>query len=251
MRSVLVGIGLVIFAVMALPFVLPIIMPQAYEASKQSVDATLSEQAIQQADVFPQEPIKTDARRVDAEEADDAQTAVTAPLERGTAEQPQTIARLPAKPQLPVTPGSSETSKRVETALSRPLIEQPGLLQSNALQVSLSGTVSPTLDFKCETDRVTHPCGRQARTALRRFIRGRTAQCDLSKDAQKGAHETRCTVAGKDIANWLVQQGWALAAVGSDYEEAMADARKAGRGLWRDGFDAQAIIDLKDKPQTQ
>src|SRR5690606_2389809 len=45
----------------------------------------------------------------------------------------------------------------------------------------------------------------------------------------------RCTVAGRDLARAMVEQGWAVAYGG--YDDAEAEARRARRGLWAGSFE--------------
>lgn len=44
----------------------------------------------------------------------------------------------------------------------------------------------------------------------------------------------KCNAGGRDIGNWLVSQGWAMAFTrySTDYVEAEQGARDAKRGIW-------------------
>ena len=48
-----------------------------------------------------------------------------------------------------------------------------------------------------------------------------------------------CLVGNEDINRWMTFQGWALAyrKYSGDYVDAEDEARVAGRGLWRGGFE--------------
>jgi endonuclease YncB( thermonuclease family) len=70
-----------------------------------------------------------------------------------------------------------------------------------------------------------------ARAALRRFVRGRAVECEVPAGAGSIPDPARCHVAGRDVAEWLVEQGWAKGE-GASYAEAQSKARQAGRGLW-------------------
>ena len=119
------------------------------------------------------------------------------------------------------------------------------------MTVRLAGIVSPKLDQTCETSDQSHPCGREARTALRNFIRSRTVICVLPRELRKEAVEALCTVSGRDVAEWLVEQGWAAAEDGSDYADFMKNARHKKLGLWRDGADAKWLLDAsRDQTAT-
>jgi endonuclease YncB( thermonuclease family) len=66
---------------------------------------------------------------------------------------------------------------------------------------------------------------------LRSFIRGRAIECEAPPGGGPLEEATFCFVAGRDIAAWLVSQGWAEEA-DALYEDAEAAAREAGLGLW-------------------
>ena len=188
---------------------------------------TLTQETVERAQVFPREPVKKDARLVGGEGF-------------GTVEvEDETIARLPAKP-VPPKPESSSTPTPVQ--LNRPLIEHPGELQSRDYHVRLADIVSPGLEATCGAPSKSSPCGREARTALRSFIRGRTVICTVADDRERNVGAAQCTVGGKDVAEWLVKHGWAVASDGSRYEAIMTNARENELGLWRDGANAKRFL---------
>jgi endonuclease YncB( thermonuclease family) len=73
-----------------------------------------------------------------------------------------------------------------------------------------------------------------ARAALRRFVRGRAIECEVPAGAAEIPNPARCFVAGSDISEWLVAQGWAEA-IDADLDEAEKAARQAKLGLFGDG----------------
>lgn len=135
------------------------------------------------------------------------------------------LTRVPGR-EPPLETKSDEPTWR---PISRPLIAVPGQLTSGELTVKLAGIEPPPLDHMCPDDR---PCGRQARTALRMLVRGRTVECALDPNITEGEHEARCRLARTDLAGWLAAHGWAIKAEG-DYAPRLADAREKGVGLYR------------------
>lgn len=82
-------------------------------------------------------------------------------------------------------------------------------------------------------------CGQEAAFALADHIGRRTVTCtEVSRDRYKRI-VARCTVAGRDIAGWLVSQGhaldWPRYSKGR-YADMQEQARAARRGIWRGRF---------------
>lgn len=84
------------------------------------------------------------------------------------------------------------------------------------------------------------PCGRQASTALANHIRGQTVSCTGEGKDRYGRTLATCTIAGADIAEWLVQNGWAFDTgrfgLGR-YTALEREAANAKRGAWSGRFD--------------
>jgi endonuclease YncB( thermonuclease family) len=81
------------------------------------------------------------------------------------------------------------------------------------------------------------PCGASARAALVKLIRSRAVTCTLPPGGERPEFASRCSVAGTDLATWMVRHGWAEPKQGG--ERALADALKAAKderaGIWRGG----------------
>ncbi len=130
--------------------------------------------------------------------------------------------------------------------LALPVIETAGLLRAGAKTVRLAGIEAPAADALCGAEK-TWPCGRMAKAALQRFLRGRSIECAVSPDNAPAGHaalpeETDCAVGGLDIARWLVAEGWAKPS--GRFEAEGETARRGGKGLWSEtrpdiGADAQ------------
>lgn len=135
----------------------------------------------------------------------------------------------PARKEAPATEASSRER------LFNPLVESAGTISVDGRTIRLAGIVAPQVETRCGPANASWPCGRMARTALRRFIRGRAVECEVPHDGSAVPDPARCFVAGENIAEWLVAQGWAE----SDGETLGAvekKARSAKLGLWSDGW---------------
>ena len=171
------------------------------------------------------------------------------------------IERLPAvvPPAPPPRPPKPERWRRA-------LVVAPGVLKSGDEWITIAGINPLATDAICSAEDGTEwPCGKFAASAMRRLIRQRAVECDpvemqaaeidhgdsgntleqrLSaaldqKPASERGLVTRCRVAGRDIGEWLVGQGWATPQPDSGYDAALEQAREAGRGQWRKTITAE------------
>lgn len=81
-------------------------------------------------------------------------------------------------------------------------------------------------------------CGQEAAVSLDQFIGGRIVVCEpLSRD-RYGRTVARCALKGKDVGEWLAENGWAVASTrySHDYVAAEARARDEKRGIWSGSF---------------
>lgn len=125
-----------------------------------------------------------------------------------------------------------EPEARVER-LYKPIVVAAGTLKVRGRDIRLAGIAAPDFDERCGEGAAAWPCGRMARAALRRFIRGRAIECDVPEGAEEIPDRAICRVAGNDIAKWLVARGWAKRS-GDLYDEEEDAAREAKLGLWGD-----------------
>lgn len=117
----------------------------------------------------------------------------------------------------------------------RPVVEAAGRVAGSGVVVTLKGVEVTPPDKICTDARGREwPCGLHARGALRGFVRGRALACDLPAELSQPAYTVACTLGGRDVGLWLVEQGLALPSPGSPYGQAAADAREAHRGLHGD-----------------
>ncbi|HEY0234493.1 MAG TPA: thermonuclease family protein, partial [Afipia sp.] len=98
---------------------------------------------------------------------------------------------------------------------------------------------APELDQTCEdANRKTWPCGMAASGELRKYLRGRTVNCQPRGFDRYHRVLATCTLSdGSDINAWLVQQGWAVVSgYAKVYEAQESEARLGKRGIWQGSF---------------
>ena len=118
--------------------------------------------------------------------------------------------------------------------LFNPIVVSAGVIKAGDRRIRLAGIAAPDFDARCGEGAAAWPCGRVARAALRRFIRGRAIECEAPTDAEAAPAApaaARCAVGGEDISRWLVAHGWARSE-GEPLAEAERTARKKKLGLW-------------------
>jgi endonuclease YncB( thermonuclease family) len=115
--------------------------------------------------------------------------------------------------------------------LHNPVVTAAGVIRTGQREIRLGGIEAPAPHTSCGAGAAAWPCGRLARTALRRFVRGRAIECAVPAGADEVPDVAQCDIGGEDISAWLVAQGWAKAN-GEAYSRIEAEARAAGLGLW-------------------
>lgn len=117
-------------------------------------------------------------------------------------------------------------------SFARPIVLAAGRFSIAGKVLELEGIVPVPVNRQCQDSAGEGwPCGRMARTAFANLVRGRTIDCAVPAKQWSGTATARCTVAGKDLSQWLAENGWAETAPGSLFEEAAKAARQAGLGL--------------------
>lgn len=154
---------------------------------------------------------------------------ITGPLERA-----------PAKVEpAPVAPPPGEQPDLYRLVV----IESADLINARSHKIRLAHVNAPALEATCRrADGVQWPCGRRARTAMRRLIRRRAIECvedevkeaaaaDAAPPAMRAAE---CAVANVDLSRWLVEQGWASPSdtAPEDWAALHEAAKGAGLGLY-------------------
>jgi endonuclease YncB( thermonuclease family) len=105
--------------------------------------------------------------------------------------------------------------------------------------IRLFGIDAPGGPQSCRDERgAGYPCGRQAAGALQTKIGLRTIACDPRGVDRPDRIPAVCRLGDEDLGEWMVRQGWALAAHGEgrDYLRAEALAKSERLGLWAGEF---------------
>ena len=134
-------------------------------------------------------------------------------------------------PEIVKLPSSHQAvGARVEL-IHLPTFSAAGSIEKGSKSIRLMGVVITAVDAQCGSGPNAWPCGRMARAALQRLVRGRSVECRISVTDRLVDGMSHCSVGGKDIGEWLVAQGWARAN-GPDYADAEKTAREEKRGAW-------------------
>ena len=111
-------------------------------------------------------------------------------------------------------------------------------IEVHGQRIRLHGIDAPESRQLCRLDGKPWQCGKDAANALADKIARRPVTCeDLGRDRYKRII-ARCTVAGEDLGQWMVQLGLALACrrYSLDYVDEEVDAQAARRGIWAGQF---------------
>ncbi len=168
------------------------------------------------------------------------------------ADPPQTIEALPETP-----PASAKDGKTVVAVVPngaaapegaapkvvlkpkrfyRVVVRDGGTLKAGDVVITLGGIKAHAAGATCKDAKGrVWACGKQARIALMRLIRGRAVSCKVPVSSTAKALTARCGVAGTDLSEWLVSQGWVKPEAPADTKlaEAADTARKKKIGVWR------------------
>jgi len=199
--------------------------------------------------------VGTDQGKASAERRTDAQSA--AAISEPAAQEPERRLRFIEKngvvsvlPDAPLVREEPPERSAPDTTEDGPepdihrlvVIEGGGIINARDTQLKLAHVDPPEADRMCKSETTGRwPCGRRARTALRRLVRRRAIACQpvdpgAPPDQDAPPTEARCTVAGTDLSRWLVEHGWAPPSDSApDAWTGLHEAARAeGRGLYTD-----------------
>ncbi|MCA1491149.1 thermonuclease family protein [Ensifer sp. NBAIM29] len=132
----------------------------------------------------------------------------------------------------PPLSGPDKVHKPSPIVLHRPVALAAGLVKSGDLTLQFREIEPEGVEKVCGGNGEAWPCGMIARTAFRNFLRGRALVCDHMEEKPDGAAVATCSVGGRNAAEWLAANGWAIALPGTSLEAATNAARKARRGIY-------------------
>jgi endonuclease YncB( thermonuclease family) len=105
----------------------------------------------------------------------------------------------------------------------------------------LYGIDAPELHQDCrDASGKWWPCGKRARSELRRLIGNNPVHCTERTRDRFGRAVAVCNAGGRDLAEEMVRLGWATAYpdFASSYAGVESEARAARRGLWAGTFES-------------
>lgn len=152
---------------------------------------------------------------------------------------PSTLERVDARPPLSDLAAAPPPKKPPpKPLLFQPVAQAAGVIAAGGRVITISGVELVPDEATCARPGGGQwPCGRAARTAFRAMLRGRAVTCDFPEGEVPDPLSTSCRVGQRDIAAWLVENGWARAS--GDAFAAQADLAKAqGRGIFGKGPDS-------------
>lgn len=161
---------------------------------------------------------------------DDLQRVEPRPPLNGTLQQGSDI-----KPQ--ATPKLQPATKllKADPLLFKPVAEAAGKINAEGRIVTIAGVEGVPVDRMCGEDGASWPCGMIARTAFRSFLRGRAVRCDFPDGDVPQEVTAACRVGNKDIAEWLLANGWAEISAGNEtesYQELAKQAEAGKKGIY-------------------
>lgn len=133
-------------------------------------------------------------------------------------------------------PAQMEGSQLQPKRFYRVVVQDGSSLQAGATTIRLAAIDVEGLTGQCTDSRgEAWPCGRAARSALMRLIRGRAVVCQVPASGNADSLAARCSVGGKDLSFWMVAQGWAKPRKPAEaaFQEAEEAARERRLGIWR------------------
>ncbi len=111
-------------------------------------------------------------------------------------------------------------------------------LEVRGQRIRLHGIDAPESGQTCRADGKTWRCGRKAAFALTDKIGRAPVTCEERDRDRYGRIVAKCSVGGKDLGEWMVLRGWALAyrQYSTAYVDEEAAAQAAAVGMWRGEF---------------
>ncbi len=111
-------------------------------------------------------------------------------------------------------------------------------IEIHSQRIRLHGIDAPESRQLCHLDGKPWQCGKDAANALAEKISRQPVACEEQDRDRYGRIVAKCSVAGEDLGEWLVANGWAVAYYLYSYEYSRAEhrAESARRGIWAGEF---------------
>ena len=114
------------------------------------------------------------------------------------------------------------------------VVDGDSLILNNE-DIRLQGIDAPELLQDCYIEQQAWPCGKMARSALRKKIGREKVSCRFDGRDQYDRLLAICLINDTELNAWLVTAGWAIDYGGYGREEAIA--RKNQSGIWKGSFE--------------
>lgn len=134
---------------------------------------------------------------------------------------------LPPGRKKPVPPDEWKSTRLFNTVAA-----SAGVVEAQGYRVALAGVEPTAPDEECSFEGKAWPCGAQARTAFRAWLRARAVQCVVPPEPDRQLISAECSIGKEDVGAWLVASGWARAVPGGPYAEAGSKAEADKKGLF-------------------
>jgi endonuclease YncB( thermonuclease family) len=133
----------------------------------------------------------------------------------------------PPKPKKPIPPEDWKA-----TRLFNPVATSAGTIEAQGYRVALAGIEPTPIEEDCTYEGREWPCGAQARTAFRAWLRARAVQCVVPPTPDRELITAECNIGKEDLSAWLVESGWAKPSDESHFADIAEKARSAKRGVY-------------------
>ncbi len=119
------------------------------------------------------------------------------------------------------------------TLSSRAFVTDGDGLRVNGHTIRIAGLDAPEWDQKAKhRDGYWFSHGKRVKSALIREIGGKQVRVAVEGRDKFGRLLGSVTCQGRDVGEWLVREGHAIAAYSDRYRHVEREARQAGRGMW-------------------
>ena len=132
--------------------------------------------------------------------------------------------------------GSPEMAAAQENIVGQASVIDGDTVEIRGVRIRLFGVDAPENQQTClDDDGKQYRCGQKAALALSEFIASRPVSCAPQDTDRYGRTVSMCSVAGADLADWLVRAGlafdWPQYSKGR-YAAPQKAAERAGDGMW-------------------
>ena len=136
-----------------------------------------------------------------------------------------------------------------ETITGHVMVIDADTLKIGKNRIRLLGIDAPETKQTCFIKNEEWECGKQATIALKKLINSNIVRCETTGKDQYKRYIAECYVINKNINQWLVQNGWAIAY--RYYSKKFVDDEKIARinklGIWQGNFIEPYLYRKKNK----